>query len=429
VPDTVSDPEKISERALQLRPRERNQIAMNFNAGNYELASTYVWTRSMALLKSRLASLGNEFIGELLQRPDIDEFSDISTAVSDSEAISLARDLGVLNPLQTMRLLHSQAVVAHFAGAETSPDADPDEVMTKEEAISCLRICVQAVLGHERIEAAENFKRFREKLETETLTQDSPEILNLRASPYFFVRTAVSIILSLFRKARGAQLEHVVRNAMLIIPEFWPQLKSPERWQIGQTYAFEFNAGHKESVKGLHSVLLAVKGFDFVSENLRSSTFAKVAASVIAAHQGLNNFYNEPAPMRELASLGTSIPGPALAACITAVLCVKLGNFYGVSRAAQTAADHVIQGISNDRWIYYLDGRLEEDLVILPKLLDEQPRSNWMSLMRGVHIDPQKITSRDTKELITATNAGQDAKVRAIADRMYRRAVGLQPLN
>src|SRR6185369_13983966 len=100
------------------------------------------------------------------------------------------------------------------------------------------------------------------------------------------------------------------RNALLIIPQFWEQLKAPERWQIGQAYAVEFSEGRKESVKGLHAVLLAVAGFDYVPENLRSTTFVKVASEVIAAHQGMNNFYNEGAPIRELASPGTSIPGP-----------------------------------------------------------------------------------------------------------------------
>jgi hypothetical protein len=113
VPDTLSDPNRIASRALQLRDRERHQISTNFEAGNYELTAAFVWMRTMALLKKQLAALGMEFIGELLQRPDIDEFSDIRTTVSDSEAISLARDLGMITPLQTMRLLQSQAIVAH----------------------------------------------------------------------------------------------------------------------------------------------------------------------------------------------------------------------------------------------------------------------------------------------------------------------------
>ena len=423
VPDTLSDPAEIASRALQLRDRERTQIAVNFQAGNYELAASFVWLRTMALLKRQLGSLGMEFIGELLQRPDIDEFSDIRTAVSDTEAISLARDLGMITSLQTMRLLQSQETVTHFAGLENDPSSNEDEVMTQEEAISCLRVCVQGVLGHEQVSVAEDFKRFRRKLESETLKPDAPEIVKLKSSPYFFVRTAISILLSLFKTAKGAQLEHAARNALVLIPQFWGQLKAPERWQVGQAYAVEFSEGRKESVKGLHAVLLAVAGFDYVPENLRSTTFVQVASSVIAAHQGMNNFYNEPAPMRELASLGTSIPGPALAACMTAVLCVKLGNFYGVSWGAQPPADQVIQRLSTDRWLYYVNERLESDRIVLSKLSEDKPLANWIKLILAIELDPSKITGKETRALITASNARDATKVRSIADRMFKASV------
>ena len=423
VPDTLSDPHKIASHALQLRQRERDQIAMNFKAGNYELAASFIWLRTMALLKKQMAALGMEFIAELLQRPDIDEFSDIRTAVSDTEAISLARDLGIISALQTMRLFHSQAIVAHFASIENDPASNPDEVMTQEEAVSCLRVCVQGVLGHEQVAVAEDFKRFRTKLASETLKQDAPELVKLKSSPYFFVRTAISILLSLFKASKGAQLEHTARNALVIVPMFWSQLRDPERWQIGQAYAVEFSEGRKESVKGLHAVLLSVSGFDYVPENLRSTTFIQVASAVIAAHQGINNFYNEPGPTRELASLGTSIPGPALAQCLTAVLCVKLGNYYGTSWAAQEPADEVIRGLSRDRWLYYFNERFDQDRIILSKLQSDNPLSNWMTVVGQLQLDPAQIKHREARMLLTATNSKNKPKVQSIAQRMFEASV------
>jgi hypothetical protein len=423
VEDNISDPGLIAERALQLRPRERDQIAMNLSVGNYEMASVFVWTRTMSLLKKQLGSLGNSFIGELLQRPDIDESTDLGSAVSETEAISLARDLGILTPLQTKRLLNSQTIVAHFAGGDV--EVADDEGMTLEEAVSCLRVCVQGVLGQDKISAAEDFKAFRLKLEAETLSADSPEIGRLDAAPYFFVRTAISILLNIFRTSKGAQLEHASRNAQAIIPRYWATLKDPERWQIGQAYAQEFNDGRKDSVKALHSVLIAVNGFDYVPENLRSATFVRVAAAVIAAHQGMNNFYNEPAPMRELASLGSSIPNPALANCMTAALCVRLGNPYGVSSAAQPYAKKVLESISNERWIYYLNGRLEQDLVVLPKLLSDRSRKQWMEVIAAVNVDPAQITNSDVRALIRDTLAQKALKVDGLARKIYARAVGV----
>jgi hypothetical protein len=415
VSDRVTDPAIITESALLLRPRERNQIVANLQAGHFEVATTFVWQRTMTLLKKQLSTLGNEFVGELLQRPDIDDNSEITTVVSDREAISLARDLGVLTPTQAMRLVHSQEVVNHFASVDDQSLTD-DDMMTQEDAISCLRVCVQGILGHQRIGVAEDFSAFRKSLETVTFTSDSTEILRLEQSPYLFVRTAISVLLSVLKKGSGATLEHASRNALLIVPILWDRLKKAERWQLGQAYASEFNEGHKETVRALHAVLVAVKGFDYVPENLRSTTFTRVASTVIAAHQGVNNFYNEPSPMKELASLGTSIPSPALPLCMTAALCVKLGNSWGTSWAAQSPATEVLNSISKERWLYYLDDRLERDLVILPKLASAgRTVSAWIELVAAKELSPSLLAGKHVKALLTATNKNQPSKVNEAA--------------
>lgn len=422
--DAVSVPADIASAARQLRPREQMQITSNIDAGYFEMASTYVWARTMALLKKQLASVGMEFLGELLQRPDLDEYSDVATSLSDSEAISLARDLGILTPVQTMRLMQSQETVSHFSALGNDPMEDHGDEMTREEAISCLRVCVQGVLGHESVAVAEDFKSFRVKLETETFTPNSPEFLKLQSSPYFFLKTAVSILLSLFKSGKGAQLEHTARNAALIIPAYWERLKAPERWQVGQAYAQEFSEGRKESVKGLHAVLVSVKGFDYVPENLRSTTFIQVASSVISAHQGMNNFYNEPGPMNELASLGTSIPSPALAKCMTAVLCVKLGNFYGVSHLAQPSADKVINGLSKERWYYYLNEKLPQDRIILSKFGEASALGIWMGLIGRLRLDASELSEKTSKDLLSASISNNSTKVQTIARKMLTTSLG-----
>jgi hypothetical protein len=424
--DSLSDANQIVQRAVQLRDKERKQIAMNFVAGNFELAASFVWIRTMALLKKQLASLGGTFIAELLQRPDIDEFTEITSAISDSEAISLARDLGILTPLQTLRLLNSQSVINHFSTAGSDTEDDLEESMSQEEAVLCLKVCVQGILGHQSVGVSEDFKLFRTKLESTTFDSNSPEIIRLESSPYFFVKTAISILLSLFKTSKGAQLEHTARNAQLIIPRFWKDLKSPEKWQIGQTYAEEFSEGRTDSVKALYSVLLAVSGFDYVPENLRSSTFVRIASAVIAAHQGMNNFYNEPAPMRELASMGTSIPGPALAMCMTAVLCVKLGNMYGTSHAAQSYADQVLNDLSVDRWLYYFNERLEQDRIVLGELQYDKPARQLSLVVANLDIDFSRVKSRKVRALLLAARKGEGPEVRKNASSLLRISLGLK---
>ena len=67
LPDTTHDIPQMAHAARQLRERERNQLVANFEAGHFDVVSTFIWHRTMTLLKKQLAKLGNEFIAELLQ--------------------------------------------------------------------------------------------------------------------------------------------------------------------------------------------------------------------------------------------------------------------------------------------------------------------------------------------------------------------------
>jgi hypothetical protein len=397
VPQTIKNPEEIANRAIQLRKRDISQIVSAFASEHYEMASTFIWSRAITALKKQLATLGSEFIGEMLQRPDIDASSDIVSVVTPSEAITLAEDLGMVSSTDAMRLRQAHETINHFAEYD---EEDQEEGMTQEEAIICLRACVNSILGQPKLEVAQDFAAFRKSLEERTFLKDDAEVIGLINSPYFFLKTTLSILLSLLRTSSGAQLEHVVRNTRLILPGMWDKLRRPERWQAGQTYAEIYSEGKKDAVNGLKAALSSVSGFDYVPENLRSATFTRAAKDVLEAHQGVNNFYNEPSPMRALAALGTTIPSPAFPVCMTATLSVWLGNAYGHSWAAQESAKKLLRGLSKERWTYYLDEVLPRDSDILVKLTYPKPAAKWADLVNTFDLQPTIADHKQVSRLL-----------------------------
>lgn len=375
VPVSVTSPPDIAQRAVQLRKREVSQIVSGFAAHHYEMVSNFVWTKALTALRKQLSTLGSDFIGEMLQRPDIALGSDLQGAVTALEAISLAEDLGMISHTDAMRLRHAHETINHFSeyGLDAADD-DDDEGMTREEAVNCLRVCVNSILGHPQLEVAQSFA----------------------------LKTTLSVLLAMLRSASGAQLEHAVRNTNVILPAVWGKLRKPERWQAGQTYAELYAEGKKAAVSGLQLALSKVSGFDYVPENLRSATFTRAAKAVLQAHEDLNNFYNEPAPMRELASLGTTIPNPAFPICMTATLSVWLGNSYGFSWAAADPATRILKSLSSERWTYYLDEVLPRDKEILIKLQRQKPSDRWAELVRSFDIKSSSVNNRRVGALIRA---------------------------
>ncbi|HTD23337.1 MAG TPA: hypothetical protein VK738_11825 [Terriglobales bacterium] len=398
-----SQPEEIVEFAKpQLSSRDMKSIVTAFQAESYEMVATFVWTKASAVLKKQIATLGMDFVGEMLGRPDLDEDSDPATSIADHEAISLAEDLCLITSTQGLRLKHVLELVTHFT--ELEQEAAEQEMMAREEALILLKTCIASILGKPNFETAIKFADFRKALGKRTLKPDDGGTLAITGAPYFFIRTTLSVLLSLVKTGKGAVQEHAIGNVSVLLPLIWPKLREPERWQIGQAYAEVNSEGDRAASAGLKKSLLKVHGFDYVPESLRSNTFSEAAARVLAAHFGFNNFHNEQEPMAILASLGTAIPRPAFAKCMEATLAVWLGNSWGVSFAAAPSARKLLDSLRSEQWEYYFNECLRRDRTVLDKLSgDTKPMQRWKSLISAYN--PQRFSIRElsVRKLLNAT--------------------------
>jgi len=391
-------------------------IVSGMENGSFEMVSTFVWTKAAAVLKKQISSLGMEFVGEMLGRPDLDEDSDPAT-IADHEALSLAEDLGIINGTQGIRLKHALELVSHFTRLEQDA-ADSDE-MEEEEALMLLKTCISSILSKPTFETAVQFADFRKALGKRTLKDDDGDVLAIVDSPYFFIRTTLSILLSLVKAAKGATQEHALGNLSTLVPKLWPKLREPEKWQIGQAYA-EVNAeGNREASTGLKRALLKVQGFDFVPESLRSNTFTETAARVLAAHFGFNNFYTEQEPIATLAGLGTAIPRPAFAKCMEAALAVWLGNAWGYSYAARPYALKIFESLRNEQWEYYFNECLRRDRTVLDKMSETKPLEHWVDLAQKFEFDEFALRKSATiTKFVEASVEGKLVEVQRLAAKL-----------
>ena len=308
-----------------------------------------------------------------------------------------------------MRLRHTYELITHFSQMEIQ-DGEMEEIDVAE-AIGALKACVKSILGRPKIEVAKKFVDFRDTLRDKTLGKDDPFIEMLRRSPYFFLRLTISVLMTNTKKFTGANLEHTLANINVVLPEIWPSLRDKEKWQIGHSYAEAYADGRTTVIGGLKSALLKVKGFDFVPENLRSDTFIKAADALIKAHEGLNNFYTEAAHIGTLMKMGSIIPIPAVPACTSALLCVVLGNHYGVAWSARDLAYDALSKHTPDRWEYYLNSVLSTDVRILQKLNDEKPAANWLEVVNKFGLSSLTIKDKIIGKLIELSARGDASKV------------------
>lgn len=423
VPKSADNAVTIAGVAKNLSTRDQKQIVAAFASESFEMMAGFVLNKALSQLKRALASLGMTFVGEMLGRADINEDSVPTVSISDYEAITLARELGVINSTDAKRLTQHLELLAHFDSLNTD-DAESEE-MAREEALSFLRTCVNAVLGREGNVAPTEFVAFRSELESRTFKESDQELTTLQVAPYFFKKTTLSILISAAKTKTGAQFEHTVGNIAVIVPALWKSLRDSEKYSVGQAYAEAVSAGASAVVLSLKKALSAVQGFDFVPESLRSQSFAAAASNVISVHTAMNNFYNEPAAIQALSRLGSTIPWPAFPICMSAILAVKLGNRYGVSNAAIPAADELLKRLTKNQWDYYLNECLPGDEMVLQKLSwYDKPRSTWLALVQQFQLPLKADKSPLVTKLLAASHKLDESSIsiaaKALLDAMQK---------
>ena len=356
---TASDVPAMMTYNRALKQRDADKIVQAVNAGLYDMAAEYIWSRTINILKKDIMQFGDEFVAEMLDRPngDID-------SISEYEIISLSADLGFINKTAKMEFLQYSETIQHYMS-----DTDPDEEYPSTKLVDMVRSCIKHVLGYDTVEYEVPFVTFRERLKSEVVNASHPVYSQLMSSPYFYKKTITKTLLNLAKTLQdSAERENVFANIGYIIPGIWSSLSSDDRWAVGRSYAQANSDGDINLSKSLKSLLIKIKGFDYVPENLRSNSYIKAAKDLLSAHFGMNNFYNEPAYAKVLSEMGSSIPAPAFGTCMTAILACRLGNRYGYSWSAQQYLNVLLDRVSPDRWLYYFETIFPTDETILYKL-------------------------------------------------------------
>ena len=411
IPASISSFKDLSTYIKVLTPREIKKINDAFEAQLYDMATEYAWLRTINYLREKVMSFGKAFVLEMLGRRNDKETP--ADFLSEVDIINLSADLGFINKTAKMLLLQCNENIKHFSSKDVADEID------RPMAESCIKNCVKYVLSMHDDEYQFSFAKFREKLTRAQLNADDESFRLLVNSPYFFKRTTVRTLLNLAKSSEGGELENVLANMSFMIPKIWNDLLSDDRWPVGFAYSESVSEGNRPLVNALKSVLLKIKGFDYVPENLRSLTFINVANKLLEAHFNFDNFYNEPPLAKALLSLGTSIPVPAIGVCLTAVLACKIGNYYGVSRGAESYLDDILRTITEERWQYYLDQILPVDEVILIKLLSTVTAERWAMIASNYKLNEVSLKNSDVQDLISASDIRDISQVTRIARRMY----------
>jgi len=351
-------PRSAADALAGLRDAERSRVERALSAGLRALAIEFVWRRALARLKRRLAVLGLRFLGELLDRRDVEESWLPDAALSDGDALTLAEGFGVIDATAALRLQQAFEEVCALVAAQAA--REPDEAATTE-----VLAAVAPLLAAGEAASLDHFRAFRDRLASHALAADDAQTRRLVASSPLYLHTTVRTLLAIVRSAHGDPLRRALENLESLLPGIWPRLSDEDRGACGFVYAEMAAEGKADAVTGLRDALSAVEGFAYVPGDLSADPYRRAAQLALAAHGNLDRASAEARAIRGLLSLPAPVPRPALIGWTRACLALTLA---GDASDPAARARELLDALSDDDWLHYLDCGLPRDPLILATL-------------------------------------------------------------
>jgi len=304
-------------------------------AGLFDAALNFLWDETIRNLRQKVIRFDLEYfyssvVTDPIRRADLKGAGDLEK-IEDWELIRGCRLTGILSDIGFKHLDYIRDMRNYASAAHPNQNE-----LTGLQVISWLETCIQQVLAKEPEGPVLEVRRLLHSIRNEVLTQTdaSPIIANIQQLRSDF---AESLLRTLFGMYTDLSLGAEARNNIkLIAPATWNQVDEDARREAGLKYAI-FSANAEIGRKNLaHEFLELVGGLSYLPTELLELELSEKVDNLMAAHQGYNNFYNEPPHAKILAAYVPqtgAIPHSVRAKYVKTLVMCRIGNGHGLSSA------------------------------------------------------------------------------------------------
>ena len=192
-------------------------------------------------------------------------------------------------------------------------------------------------------------------------------------------------------------------NVRTLWPRLWPFVSEETRSSYGLRLARAHANADTDWANAAGELIELVNGRAYLTPQTRAVEIATALDTLIATHRGMNNYYTEAAPARQLHDLAGGhgdVPTPVRDRYVRTVTELYIGNGYGLSWAADPIYQEMIQRFSPaDAGIAL---RMFGDVAFSSLLGSAVGQDQWGHLLDL--LDP-KLTSNTDRNLMAAIRA------------------------
>lgn len=262
-------------------------------SGLFDAALNYLWDETVLQLRKRVANYDIEYFYDVAvksadKRKRLYGVEDI-TKLDDSELIEGAREIDMISDIGYRHLDYIK-YMRNWASA-----AHPNQVqITGLQLIDWLETCIKEVINLPNslitIEIGRLLKNIKENVIKDSDVQNIEIFIGNITQ-----EKANSLSNGLFGTYVRTESDQILRdNIKKIFPLVWTRIDEATKNEFGVKFArFSVN-GDVESADKAKEILELVNGQAYFPEPIRASEMDIALNQLLAAHRGLNNFYNEP---------------------------------------------------------------------------------------------------------------------------------------
>lgn len=367
--------------------------------GLFDAALNYLWDELVNELRRRVAGFDLKYFYDIAAgssdlRKHLKAESDLSK-VDDANLLRAAREIGLLTDVGFQRLDHIRFMRNHASAAH------PNQVtLTGLDLASWLQICIREVITTPPDTVTATTGRLLANIKKDRLDGDA-----VRDAAAFFDQlpgdradTLANGLFGLYTDSDRSPT--VADNVRTLWAKLWPFVSEDTRRTYGLRHARARASAETDIATAARELIDLVDASSYLTDEVRAVEIAEILEALIAAHDGINNFYTEAAPARQLAQLvgaqGT-IPAAVNLQYVRTVVSVFLGNGHGVSWAALPTYRNLLQQFDGTAAGIAL--RLCLDPVYSSLLWTEKARGQWSELLDILEL---KLTSNTDRALMAA---------------------------
>lgn len=312
-----------------------SKFALAVSAGLFDAALNYLWDETIGELRKRIIDYDLSYFFDLAvsdpeKRKDLQDPEDLAK-ITDDELIRAAATVGFISPigqrqLDVVRFMRNHASAAHPNQHELKP----------YQLLSYVETCISEVILLPQSQTMIDTSRLLRNVRDAKVTkQDAANYASLFAGLRGERVTALANgLFGIYVRVDSAPLTR--DNIRRLIPYLWPHIPERTRGGFGIKFArFRANLDMDQAALA-REFLDNVGAASYLPDDIRDGEIDALVDQLMAAHEGLNNFYNEPPVARALRDhVGDqAVPNGVQERYVATLVDVFLGRRSGIAVAA-----------------------------------------------------------------------------------------------